>query len=50
MGDPWADEGYGGEDDWGEDSLAADLEEADVALGEPAPDPDDLGEPDADSE
>ncbi|MFO7572553.1 MAG: hypothetical protein R6W48_08145 [Gaiellaceae bacterium] len=25
--DPWEDEGYAGEDDWGEESIAADIEE-----------------------
>jgi hypothetical protein len=29
-GDPWEDEGFGGEDDWdGRESLAADLEDED---------------------
>jgi hypothetical protein len=25
--DPWEDEGYAAEDDWGEESIAADIEE-----------------------
>jgi hypothetical protein len=27
MSDPWADEGFGGENDWGEESVETDLEE-----------------------
>ena len=27
MSDPWEDEGFGGENEWGEESLEADLEE-----------------------
>ena len=27
MSDPWEDEGFGGENDWGGESLEADLEE-----------------------
>jgi hypothetical protein len=27
MGDPWHDEGFGGENDWGAESIEADLEE-----------------------
>jgi hypothetical protein len=27
VSDPWADEGFGGENDWGEESVGADLEE-----------------------
>jgi hypothetical protein len=27
VSDPWADEGFGGENDWGEESVEADLEE-----------------------
>jgi hypothetical protein len=36
-GDPWADEGFGGEDEWGAESLASDLEETEEALGESSP-------------
>jgi len=35
VGDAWEDEGYAGEDDWGEESIDADLEEE---LLEPADD------------
>ena len=32
-GDPWGDEGFGGEDDWaGKESLEADLEDEDEEL------------------
>ncbi|HUF01937.1 MAG TPA: hypothetical protein VMN35_05895 [Gaiellaceae bacterium] len=34
MGDAWEDEGYGGEDDWGEESVEADLEEELLEPGE----------------
>ena len=30
MSDPWADEGFGAENDWGEESLEKDLEENDL--------------------
>lgn len=39
-GDPWEDEGFAGEDDWGEESIAADLEE-----DQPLEDADDDAEP-----
>ena len=42
MGDAWEDEGYAGEDDWGAESVEADLEEE---LLEPR---DDAGEEDPD--
>ena len=38
IGDPWADEGFGGEDDWeGKESVGSDLEddEIDLELEEP---------------
>jgi hypothetical protein len=37
VGDPWEDEGFGGEDDWaGDTSLEADLEDDSLSgLGEP---------------
>jgi hypothetical protein len=37
MGDPWADEGFGGEDDWeGKESIGADVEDdLELDLGEP---------------
>jgi hypothetical protein len=37
-GDPWEDEGFGGEDDWdGRESLAADLEDEDESEEGPVP-------------
>lgn len=47
VGDPWEDEGYAAEDDWGEESLAADIEEEALLEGEPGePGPEtDAGEP-----
>jgi hypothetical protein len=40
VSDAWEDEGYAGEDDWGEESVAADLEEE-------LPEPTELDEPDS---
>ena len=46
MSDAWEDEGYAGEDDWGEESVAADLEEELPEPGEPdEPDPSNDDEP-----
>ncbi|HSI98345.1 MAG TPA: hypothetical protein VK926_08280 [Gaiellaceae bacterium] len=50
MGDVWEDEGYAGEDDWGAESVEADLEEEllapnELEADEEADADDDLDEP-----
>jgi hypothetical protein len=46
-GDPWEDEGYAGPDDWGEESIEADIEEdrtGDDEAGDTEDDPDEAEE------
>lgn len=43
--DAWEDEGYAGEDDWGEESVQADLEEELLEPAEPS-NPDDADDTD----